>query len=105
MISLPSSTFGQTLNFQNNFINLNLTESKIQIDHQCHFPFNPSNILSLFLFFEKGIKYIKSGEKRCAWHFVKKLEVKVQSSAFLPNYLQKNFLKKIKEAKNRFDNI
>ena len=80
------------------------TKGIIRIDHECQYPLNPSNILSIFLFFEEGIKYITSGDKRCVWHFVKELDATIRNSTFLPNYFQNKFLKNIRKAKKRLDN-
>ena len=43
---------------------------------------------SIFLFLKKAVDYITSGEKRCAWHFAKKLEESIRSSYLLPEYYQ-----------------
>ena len=77
-------------------------EFTLKIDHKCHYPFNPANIASIFLFLKKAVDYITSGEKRCAWHFAKKLEESIRSSYLLPEYYQEKFLESIREAKKRF---
>ena len=83
--------------------NINQGVRILRIDHECHYPFNPGSIIAVFIFFEEGINYITLGEKRCAWHFVKKLQETVNDSYLLPEYFQKKFLENIREARKRFD--
>tara|TARA_B100000686_G_scaffold351294_1_gene449609 strand:+ start:3856 stop:4227 length:372 start_codon:yes stop_codon:yes gene_type:complete len=96
------STFGQGTPLQSIWKNSGKVGGIFQIDHECHYPFNPESIISILLFFKDGIEYITSGEKRCAWKFSKKLETTVLNSIVLPEYFQEKFLKIIGEIKKRF---
>ena len=80
-------------------------EQTITIDHECHYPFNPSSIVTILIFQQKGKSYISKGEKRCAWHFAKEVENTIRDSVFLPNYLKKKLLRGIEKAKNRRQSI
>jgi len=80
-------------------------EQVITIDHQCHYPFNPSSIIPVIIFQKKGIDYIAQGEKRCAWHFAKEVENTIRGSTFLPNYFKKKLLRDIEIAKKRAKSI
>ena len=59
------------------------------IDHECHYPFNPSSIVTIIIFQKKGTDYISQGEERCAWHFAKEIETTVRDSVVLPDYFKK----------------
>jgi hypothetical protein len=74
-------------------------ERTITIDHKCHYPFNPSSIVTILVFQRKGVSYISKGEKRCAWHFAKEVENTIRDSSFLPNYFKKKLLRDIEKAK------
>ena len=51
------------------------------IDHKCHYPLNPSSIVTILLFKKDGLKYIATdGEERCAWHFAKEIETTIRNS-------------------------
>ena len=73
----------------------------IKIDHACHYPFNPSSIVTIMIFKKKGIDYISQGEERCAWHFAEEIETTISDSVVLPDFFKKKLLKEIKEAKNK----
>jgi len=75
-------------------------EQVITIDHQCHYPFNPSSIIPVIIFQKKGIDYIAQGEKRCAWHFAKEVETTIRDSIVLPSYFKKSYWD-VEEAKKR----
>jgi hypothetical protein len=77
------------------------TGQLIKVDHECHYPFNPSSIVIIIIFQTKGINYIAEGEERCAWHFAKEIETVIHDSVILPNYFKKKLLEKIGEAKKR----
>ena len=94
--------FGQTTLLRSDSRNVNETVDIFKIDHECHYPLNPGSIISVILFFEDGKEYIKFGEKRCAWHFSKKIETTVLTSNFLPQYFREKLLKAIRRLKNRF---
>ena len=56
----------------------------IKIDHKCHYPFNPSSMVTILLFKKDGLEYIASdGEERCAWHFAKEIEITINKIAEL----------------------
>jgi hypothetical protein len=76
-------------------------EQTIRIDHKCQYPFNPSSIVTILIFQQKGVSYISKGEKRCAWHFAKEVENTIRDSFFLPNYFKKKLLIDILKAKKR----
>ena len=58
----------------------------IKIDHKCHYPFNPSSIVTILLFKKDGLAYIAAdGEERCAWHFAKEIETTIRNSIIIPN--------------------
>ena len=80
-------------------------EQTITIDHKCHYPFNPSSIVTILIFQQKGVSYISKGEKRCAWHFAKEVENTIRGSIFLPNYFKKKLLRDIEIAKKRMESI
>lgn len=80
-------------------------EQTITIDHKCHYPFNPSSIITILIFQQKGVSYISKGKKRCAWHFAKEVENTIRGSTFLPNYFKKKLLQDIEIAKKRAKSI
>ena len=75
-------------------------EQVITIDHQCHYPFNPSSIIPVIIFQKKGIDYIAQGEKRCAWHFAKEVETTIPTLLFYQAISKKSYWD-IEEAKKR----
>ena len=77
----------------------------LTIDHKCNYPFNPSSIITILIFQEKGTTYIALGEKRCAWHFAKEIEDTIKRSIFLPSYFKKKLLQKIQKSKLRQEAI
>jgi len=80
-------------------------EQTITINHKCRYPFNPSSIVIILIFQQKGISYISKGKQRCAWHFAKEVENTIRGSIFLPNYLKKKLLKAIEIAKKIGESI
>jgi hypothetical protein len=69
------------------------------IDHKCNYPFNPSSIITILIFQEKGANYIALGEKRCAWHFAKEIEDTIKRSVILPSHYKEKLLQKIQKSK------
>ena len=74
-------------------------DQTLTINHKCNYPFNPSSIITILIFQEKGTTYIALGEKRCAWHFAKEIEDTIKRSIFLPSYFKKKILQKIQKSK------
>ena len=78
----------------------------IKIDHKCHYPFNPSSMVTILLFKKTGLEYIASdGEERCAWHFAKEIESTIRDSKVIPNSYKQELLEKIKKAKLKRSSI
>ena len=78
----------------------------IKIDHKCHYPFNPSSIVTILLFKKTGLEYIAAdGEERCAWHFAKEIESTIRDSKVIPNSYKQELLEKIKKAKLKRSSI
>jgi len=78
----------------------------IKIDHKCHYPFNPSSIVTILLFKKDGLKYIATdGEERCAWHFAKEIEATIDDSKIIPDIYKQELLEEIKKAKQRRSTI
>ena len=74
----------------------------IKIDHKCHYPFNPSSMVTILLFKKDGLDYIATdGEERCAWHFAKEIETTIRSSMIIPNSFKQALLEEIREAKQK----
>ena len=74
----------------------------IKIDHKCHYPFNPSSIVTILIFKKDGLKYIAAdGEERCAWHFAKEIEITIVDSKIIPDGYKQELLKEIKKAKQK----
>jgi len=107
IISFQIATNSNAVNFPNLSTGQTQSESgqSIKIDHECHYPFNPSSIVTIIIFQKKGINYIAEGEERCAWHFAKEIETIINDSIVLPNYFKKKLLEKIGKAKNRRQTI
>ena len=80
-------------------------EQIVTIDHECRYPFNPSSIVTIIIFKKKGMNYIATGEKRCAWHFAKEIETVISDSIFVPKFYKNKLLKEIQVAKNRQKSI
>ena len=77
----------------------------VTIDHECHYPFNPSSIVTIIIFQKKGMNYIATGEERCAWHFAKEIESVIRDSIIVPNFYKNKLLKEIQVAKKRQKSI
>ena len=74
----------------------------IKIDHKCHYPFNPSSIVTILLFKKDGLDYIAAdGEERCAWHFAKEIETTIRNSIIIPDNYKKILLEEINKAKQK----
>ena len=74
----------------------------IKIDHKCHYPFNPSSMVTILLFKKVGLDYIAAdGEERCVWHFAKEIETTIRNSNIIPDSLKQALLEEIKKAKQR----
>ena len=72
----------------------------LKIDHKCHYPFNPSSIVTILLFKKTGLEYIAAkGEERCAWHFAKEIETTIRNSKIIPDNYNQELLKEIKKVK------
>ena len=78
----------------------------VKVDHKCFYPFNPSSIVTIYLFKKKGLKYIATdGEERCAWHFVKEIKVTINESNFISDNYKQELLKEIKQAQQKRSTI
>ncbi|MEE3253554.1 MAG: hypothetical protein VX227_04695 [Nitrospinota bacterium] len=72
----------------------------IKIDHKCHYPFNPSSMVTILLFKKTGLKYIATdGEERCAWHFAEEIETTIHNSKIITDNYKKELLEEIKKVK------
>ena len=77
-----------------------------KIDHKCHYPFNPSSVVTILLFKKDGLKYIAAdGEERCAWHFAKEIESTIRNSKIIPDDYKQKLLQEIKKAKQKRSGI
>ena len=73
----------------------------IKVDHNCHYPFNPSSMVAILLFKKDGLDYIGAdGEERCAWHFAKEIEITIRNS-IIPDSFKQPLLVEIKKAKQK----
>ena len=78
----------------------------IKIDHKCHYPFNPSSIVTILLFKKDGLDYIAAdGEERCAWHFAKEIETTILNSIIIPDNYKQKLLEEVKKAKEERSRI
>jgi len=78
----------------------------IKVDHKCHYPFNPSSIVTIILFKKNGIQYVSTdGEVRCAWHFAKEMEMTIRHSKAISESYKQELLKAIEKAKLKRSNI
>ena len=78
----------------------------MKIDHKCHYPFNPSSIVTILLFKKDGLEYIATdGEERCAWHFAKEIETTIRNSKVIPDSYKQELLEEIKKAKLKRSSI
>ena len=74
----------------------------IKIDHKCHYPFNPSSMVTILLFKKDGLDYIGTdGEERCAWHFAKEIETTIRNSIIIPNSFKEVLSEEINKAKQK----
>ena len=80
-------------------------EQILTIDHECHYSFIPSSIVTIIIFQKKGMNYIATGEERCAWHFAKEIETVIKDSIFVPNFYKNKLLKEVQVAKKRQKSI
>ena len=72
----------------------------LKIDHKCHYPFNPSSIVTILPFKKTGLEYIATdGEERCAWHFAKEIETTIRNSKIITDNYKQELLKEIKKVK------
>ena len=72
----------------------------MKIDHKCHYPFNPSSMVTILLFKKDALEYIASdGEERCAWHFAKEIETTIRHSKLILEKYKQELLKEIQKAK------
>ena len=78
----------------------------IKIDHKCHYPFNPSSMVTILLFKKDGLDYIATdGEERCAWHFAKEIEITIRNSIIIPDSYKQNLLEEVKKAQEERSRI
>ena len=78
----------------------------IKIDHKCHYPFNPSSMITILLFKKDGLNYIAAdGEERCAWHFAKEIETTIRNSMIIPDNYKQKLLEEVKKAKEERSRI
>ena len=78
----------------------------IKIDHKCHYPFNPSSMVTILLFKKDGLGYIAAdGEERCAWHFAKEIETTIRNSMIIPGNYKQKLLEEVKKAKEERSRI
>ena len=78
----------------------------MKIDHKCHYPFNPSSMVTILLFKKDGLGYIAAeGEERCAWHFAKEIETTIRNSRIIPDSIKQALLEEIKMAKQKRSTI
>ena len=78
----------------------------IKIDHKCHYPFNPSSMVTILLFKKDGLDYIAAdGEERCAWHFAKEIENTIRNSMIISNSYKQKLLEEVKKAKEERSRI
>ena len=78
----------------------------IKIDHKCHYPFNPSSMVTILLFKKDGLDYIAAdGEERCAWHFAKEIETTIRNSIIIPDNYKQKLLEEVKKAKEERSGI
>ena len=74
----------------------------IKIDHKCHYPFNPSSMVTILLFKKDGLDYIAAdGEERCAWHFAIEIETTIRNTIIIPDSFKEVLLEEIKKAKQK----
>ena len=72
----------------------------LKIDHKCHYPFNPSSIVTILLFKKTVLEYIAmDGEERCAWHFAKEIETTIRNSKIITDNYKQELLEEIKKVK------
>ena len=77
-----------------------------KVDHKCHYPFNPSSMVTILFFKKTGLEYIATdGEERCAWHFAKEIETTIRNSKVIPNTYKQKLLEEIKKAKLKRSSI
>ena len=70
----------------------------MKIDHKCHYPFNPSSIVTILLFKKDGLEYIATdGEERCAWHFAKEIETTIRNSKVIPDSYKQELLEELQK--------
>ena len=78
----------------------------LKIDHKCHYPFNPSSMVTILLFKKDGLQYIATdGDERCAWQFAKEIETTINNSRVLPDKYKKELLEEINKAKLKRSSI
>ena len=75
-------------------------EQVITIDHQCHYPFNPSSIIPVIIFQKKGIDYIAQGEKNALGTSPRKLKLPYAILLFYQAISKKSYWD-VEEAKKR----
>jgi hypothetical protein len=74
----------------------------IKVDHKCHYPFNPSSMVTILLLKKDGLDYIGAdGEERCAWHYIKEIETIIGNSIIIPDSYKQALLEEIKKAKQK----
>ena len=72
----------------------------LKVDHKCHYPFNPSSIVTILLFKKTRLEYIATdGEERSAWHFAKEIETTIRNSKIITDNYKQELLEEIKKVK------
>ena len=69
----------------------------------CHYPIEPSNMLSLLVFYKKAMHYISFGEDACRESFANELRREVQTSFWVTQGCEAVTLEDIEDALHRPD--
>ena len=67
----------------------------------CHYPIEPSNMLSLLVFYKKAMRYISFGEEACREPFANELRREVQTSFWVTQGCEVVTLEDIEDALHR----
>ena len=69
----------------------------------CHYPIEPSNMLSLLVFYKKAMRYLSFGEDACRESFAEELRREVQTSFWVTQGCEAVTLEDIDDALHRPD--
>ncbi len=69
----------------------------------CHYPIEPSNMLSLLVFYKKAMRYLSFGEEACREPFANELRREVQTSFWVTKGCEAVTLEDIEDALHRPD--